>query len=498
MFMRRIVAGLAAVSLLAMPLATSPTYAAGSVENLPVIGGSSYCASTVSGVTLPTGQGPYGVSPGSTQGTGQGICGQTVPAGPAALSGEELIKVDVNNGNGGAPQQTALIASSSLGTFGANVNRIIGGDFTTNLWQRGTTPLSGASPATYQMAADRWFAISASNVMTVSKQTPGASAADYIGSTGILSWMRVARPSGTPSGSSCVGQILDQKASSALIGNNGVLSFWGYAPTTFSATNQSVAVSIAYYTAGDSATPGTNTATFALSASGQASGITGYTAATAGVGPNTTGVLASGVETINFTATPTRYTVYAPIPAANTGGTQVIGVGVSFCATPTATTTVTTDYFELAGVQLQAQPSTVTTAFPAGVISPTAFQLRFPSEEARLELPYSYVLTDGAAAQRYGVGQALTTGTANVFTQFPVPMREAPTLTVGTTISFGVTQAAGTAQACGTSIAAVASSLTTLGAELLCTTGQTNLTAGNATQFTGAATGGLLTFLAEP
>ena len=136
--------------------------------------------------------------------------------------------------------------------------------------------------------------------------------------------------------------------------------------------------------------------------------------------------------------------------------------------------------------------------FQITVISPTAFQLRFPSDEARLELPYSYVLTDGAAAQRYGVGQALTSGTANLFTQFPVPMREAPTLTVGTTISFGVTQAAGTAQTCGTSIGAVASSLTTLGAELLCTTGATNLTAGNATQFTGAATGGLLTFLAEP
>ena len=436
---------------------------------------------------------------GTGQGTLGSICGETIPAGPPLITGEEIVPMDLPpNAATGASPQTAMLPYSSLGL---TVNRIIGGDFTTNLWQRGTS-FAAISPTTYQMTADRWFAVSASNTMTVSKQTPATTAADYIyPATGIASWMRVARPSGTPSGSSCVGQILDQRASASLVGNNAVFSFYGYAPTTFSATGYVISATIAYYTAADSATAGTNTATYALSASGQTSGITGYTAATSTVSSLVAangGSITSGVASVPLSVTPTRYSVAASIPSANSSGTQVIGVGVSLCATPTATTTVSTDYFEFTGAQLEAKPSTVTAQFPAGVVTPSPFQLRFPSDEARLEQAYSYVLTDGAATQRYGMGQALTTGTAQLVLQFPTSMRETPTLTVGTTISFGVTQAAGTAQACATSIAGVAASYTPQNATFLCTTGQTNLVAGNATEFTGAATAGIITASAEP
>ena len=491
--------GIAALALavLAIPAAV---FAAGSWSNWVVVGGQSYCASTVSGVNLPATQGPFGVVPGSTQGNGGSICGETVPAGPASQTEEELIPVDIPapaSANNGSPTNSGLIPSGLVGSLNTHYNRVIGGDFATNLWQRGTTPVSGASPTTYQMSADRFFAISASNVMTVSKQTPATTGADYLGASGLYSWMRVARPSGTPTGSSCVGQILDREASQGLIGANAVLSFWGYAPTTFSATASDITVSVAYYTAADSATAGTNTATFALSGSGQTGGIAGYQAAVAGLGNGTPGSVASGVATIPLSVTPTRYSVYAPIPSVNSAGTEVLGVGLTFCATPTLTTTVATDYFEIEGVQLQGTPSAVTTALPNGVTGYTGFERRQASQEAMYQLSYSYVLTDGAASQRYGLGQTLSTSTANFVIQFPELMREVPTATVGTTISFGATQAAGTAQACGTSIASV--NATPLNATLLCTTGATNLAAaGGATQMIGQATGGIITWSAEP
>ena len=46
-----------------------------------------------------------------------------------------------------------------------------------------------------------------------------------------------------------------------------------------------------------------------------------------------------------------------------------IGVGVSFCGTPVGAG-ATGDSFELAGVQFEAKPSTSTTQFPNGIISP--------------------------------------------------------------------------------------------------------------------------------
>lgn len=477
-------------------------WAGGNWSNLPIVGGASFCGSTVSGVTLPASQGPYGIVPGSTQGTGNGPCQQTIPAGPVADTDSLLVPADTGLA-GGAPPQTVVVPSGLLGSLNTHVNRLIGGDFATNLWQRGTTPLSGASPTTATMAADRWFAISASNVMTITKQTPANTAADYLGNIGLNSLMRVARPSGTPTGSSCVGQILDTKASAEIIGKNAVFSFWGYAPITFSATNENVSVSIAYYTQADSATAGTNTATFALSASGQVSGITGYTAATAGTTNGTTGTLASGVETIALSTTPTRYGVWAPIPAANAAGTAVTGVGVSICATPTATTTVSTDYFEIAGAQLQGMPFNATTNLANGLTGYTGFEFRPAALEATLQYAYSYVFNDGGTSGHgiFGTGWDISTAAADVTIPFPAPMRETPTDTVATATSFGVFRLNGTTVEACTTLASIANSLlSTSQAAMTCTTGATNLTANAGTQLTSAATGAtnLVTFSAEP
>jgi hypothetical protein len=92
-------------------------YAAGLWSTLPIIGGASYCASTVTGVTLPASQGPYGVVPGSTQGTGVSSCAQTVPGGPATFAGTEMVPLDLlTPGTSSAgPATTALVNINQLG-----------------------------------------------------------------------------------------------------------------------------------------------------------------------------------------------------------------------------------------------------------------------------------------------------------------------------------------------------------------------------------------------
>jgi len=415
-----------------------------------------------------------------------GVCNQYSPAGPSGTTGNELLPADTGAANGANPQ-TELIPLSMFGGP-PQINQLIGGDFAINLWQRGTTPLSAGTPSSATMTADRWYAYSSGNTVTVSKQT-GAS--DTLPTLGLYASMRVSRPSGTNNTQICVGQVLDKNASRNLIGNNGVLSFYALAGAGLSAvaTNQ-LQVNVAYYTAADSATPGTNTGTFASGS------ITGYTAAIAGPSNGTTATVASGVATVPISTTWTRYAVYAPIPTTNASGTAVTGVGVSICYTPASGTGGSTEWFEIEGVQLQAQPSTTSNLLPNGVTSPTAFEKRNAQWEADYQLYYSYVLTDGAATVRYALGQATAGTSAQFFVQFPGPMRETPATTVGTATSWAATVAAGTAQAC-TTLAATASSNTTSGGALTCTVAA-NLSAGNATQMIGAATGGLLTFSAEP
>lgn len=422
-------------------------YAAGNYETYPVVGQPSFCASNVtgaSGANANTGATGLGGVTGQGQAGSQTLCAQTVPAGPPEITGEELIPADTGTsasgtGAGTTNPQTVTIPSSLVGPLNTKINRLIGGDFGTNLWQRGTTPLTAGSATVATMTADRWWVIAQGNNLTVSKQTPASTAADYLGNIGFYSVLRFARPSGTPTGASCVGQVLDKQAAAPLIGNNAVFSFYGYAPTTYSATNGAVTVTIAYFTAADGAATqaamqdaGANSSTFALSVSGQASGIAGYAAVTAGSSPNfPTATVANGVATVSLTTTPTRYAFYAPIPAANSAGTAVTAVGVAICGTFTATTTVATDYFEFTGAQLQALPSAAGLNAPNGVISPTGFERRAPELEAAYQYYYSYVAIEGGSTSSHparGMCSASTTSAMVCLVPAPVPMRLAPAM----------------------------------------------------------------------
>ncbi len=426
-------AALAGACLIAAPLVA---WAAGNWSTLPVVGDTSFCASTVSGVVLPSGQGPYGVVPGSTQGTGQGICGQTVPAGPPALTGTELIPADTGLANGASPQ-TVVIPSGMLGNA---QNRLIGGDMTTNLAQRskttkGVTALATLSPTAAVITADRWWVIApAAGVTATIDSTASTAVIPGLNNTKAL---RIARTTSGAAGIVCVGQTLNQGAAAPLIGNNAIFSFYEENGSTQSATNANITVNIDYATAADTAATqatlgfaGGNGSLFALGDVGLASaGPTNFTRAIAGVSPGTTGTVAAGVATIPASATWTRYAVYAPIPVNAPGTTTpVTDISVSICWTPIATTAVTTDYIEINGMQLEAKPSTVTNALPAGIISPGNFERRPGAYEAVLE--YSYwnfnYEQQGLGLTLNGSCENTATSAANCNVIFPVPMRIVP------------------------------------------------------------------------
>lgn len=452
-FRTKLVAGLAAVAISGLA-----AYAAGMFPGFPIVGAPSYCSST----------NQAGV-PGTTP-----QCTTTVPAGPPAITGNELIPADTQLTQGQAPQ-TVLIPSGALGQHGQGSmrNMLIGGDFATNPWQRGTS-FATITPTVATMTADRWFAFSTGNTVTVNRQT---GAADIVVAAGLNASMRVVRPSGTDVTDICVGQMLSQKDASRALGQTVVFSWYGLNGAGMSAVSGRVKASIAYGTATESATAGTNTATFALST------LTGYTSSVVGGAVGTTATVASGVATLSQSTTWTRYSVYATIP------TTAINVGVKLCFTPVGTGGAT-DWIEIAGAQLE---TGVAAAPQAG-----SFARRPYAEELQLAQNYSFVLTDAAATIRFPgfcvEVTANTTGTCTV--TFPTTMRITPTTTVSTATSFSMRTAADAANAC-TTLAAIATSNNPNSGGLSCAAAGT-VAAGVASPFVGAATAGIVTFSAEP
>lgn len=393
---------------LALVAAASVAFGAGLFPGFPIVGSASYCGGSVTA----------GV-PGTAA-----VCTVTVPAGPTALTGVELVPADTELLNGQAPQ-TVTIPSALLGALNSKVNRLIGGDFNTNLWQRGTTPISATTATTATMTADRWWAYSSANTMTITKQT---GAGDSIPTLGLYASMRVNRPSGTDVTPICVGQTLDKQAAAPLIGNNAVFSFYALAGSTFSPSGSLLTAKVAYFTAADGAASqttikfaGANSKTFALGTT------TGYVDAVITPSPGTTGTVTAGVASIPISTTWTRYSVYATIPTVNAAGTAVTGLGVALCMTPAASTGASTDWFEFEGAQVQAMPSTVTAALPHGVTGPTGFERRAAGVEQAMQQYYSYVVVESATALNIqGSCAGSTTSIANCLITFPTPMRLAP------------------------------------------------------------------------
>lgn len=142
--------GLLAVGVLAA--STAAVFAAGSYSTLPLIGGSSYCASTV------TGTGNLSGATGQGQGTIGAICGQTVPAGPAAFGGAENVAMDLY-----APGVTPAALGGQPATALVNINQL----------GQGVVVDSAAAGATLTIPANaQFFVLDTGTAATVAVTMP--------------------------------------------------------------------------------------------------------------------------------------------------------------------------------------------------------------------------------------------------------------------------------------------------------------------------------------
>lgn len=432
-------------------------------------------------------------NPGFCSETINGNCSQQVGPGTATVTGNELIPLDTELPGGQMPQSERVF----LGTIaqhgqGAFRNALIGGDFFLNLWQRGTTPQSAATPSTSAMSADRWAVYSSANTVTITKDT---TAGDLSPSTGINAAMKITRPSGTNTTAICVGQILPQEdsarflaASNGSTGAQAIFSFYANPLSGFLSTNDNIIATIAVYTATDSATPGTNTDAFMKGT------IAGYTVI------NPTSATVTTAPSFSLGTGWARYSVTGVVPAI-VSTNAVTGIGVTIC-TPVypASTGVAGDGFLIANAQLETGVAANTTTGQVAQTTPGGFSRRLPSDEAFEQLTFSQIIKEPAASISVGPsGQGASTTTCVLSIPASVAMREAPTATYSsvTTSTWTVTHVV-------TNTALVSSGLaTTTGGNLpnlfnITATVASGLTAGQTCTLTGATGGATITESSEP
>ena len=495
----------AAVVMAALLITNGIAWAAGLYSTLPIVGSGSFCATTISGTGAQTGL------TGQGQGTLGSLCGQTIPAGPPALTGGELIPADTGLAGGASPQ-TVAIPSSLLGQ---SVNRLIGGEMTTNLAQRlsttkGIASLATLSPTAAVITADRWWTIAPAAGVTVTMDSTAATA--VVPGLNNTKAIRLARTSSGAAGIMCLGQTLDAAASQPLIGNNAVFSFWESNGAAQSATAGNFTVNVDYTSAADAAATqatlgfaGANGSLFALGDVGLLSaGPTNMTRAIAGASPGTTATVTAGVATIQGSTTWTRYAVYAPIPVNVPGTTTpVTSVSVSICFAPILTTAITTDWIELEGMQLEAKPSTATVNLPAGVISPTTLERRSAEfEQALSQYYWIYNFEDQTAIRTVAPCTDVSVTVSNCEYTFPVQMRIAPVMKFTTGFQLFTTTGYSAVGAC-TTLSASASYATvpsTTGALINCTAGTVPAagTANNLTTLGTSSATGIIVASSEP
>ena len=317
-------------------------------------------------------------------------------------------------------------------------NQIIGGDFGTNPWQRGTSFTTISNTLTY--TADRFWALGgASSSISVSRQTDAPS--------GFANCLRFGRADANADTAAVnLGTVLTTERSLPLQGQNCVLSFWAKAGSGFSAASGNLAVVL-----------GTGTGSDESAANFAAGSWTGYAA-------NLSTTQAIGTTWV-------RYSFPVTIPATATQ------VGVKFGFTPVGT--ASSDYFQIEGVQLEIAQSV------------TPFERRPASIELEMCQRFAYVIGEPASGVAIGSGMATSTTNARITIPLPVSMRAAPT----TTYTIGTLKAnvAGSA----TTISALATATANTANNLNMDATTTGLTAGQASLLQGAGGTGSIVASAE-
>jgi len=328
-------------------------------------------------------------------------------------------------------------------------NTVVGGNFSTNLWQRGTSFTGITNTLTY--TADRFFAIGgASSSISVSRQT---------GTTlpGFTTFLRFGRADANSDTTAIkLGQVFTSNASVAYQGKPFVVSFYVRAASGFSAASSALSVAVSTGTGSDE-----SAANYAAGSwTGQAS-VTLYNSA------------GSAGSTATLTTSWQRVSFSGVIPVTATQ------IGFNLAYTPVGT--ASSDYIEVAGVQFEIMPQ--------GGVTPSPFEILPSPIDAERQYYFYYRLAEGQNTAKMAQGQVNSTTVASILVNFPVAMRSVTTTSVSATTasagSFGLTAVGGAVTgvlASSGGLAWAANSFTTRSAILTATLSQAALTAaGNTT-----------------
>ncbi len=313
------------------------------------------------------------------------------------ITGIETIPADTNLTQGLNPATETITTSQLAGYAGALNgtwrNALTGGNFTSNLWQRGTTSASITTVALY--GPDRWWGLSGTGTaFTIIKET---GATDI--TTGFSASARVQRTaSQTGVIATCFGQVLTSGNSTQFQGKTAEFSFWAKAGANFSAASSNVTVTIAYGTGANESMANFTTGAW-----------TGYTAAVA--------------QTTTLTTSFSQYSAVAAIPVTATQ------VGVKICYTPVGTAGAN-DWFEIGNAQLDANANAVAKSTATDTnYSILAFEYRDSHVEQLLQQAYFYEIDESAVITPIGPCAAIDVTHTNCYLTFPVKMRGTPTMT---------------------------------------------------------------------
>ena len=351
----------------------------------------------------------------------------------------------------GVPQAESQYAPASLlGNYSATLsgnnpeNALIGGDATTNLWQRATTGASVTTTFTYG-GPDRWGYWSGASTATTLSRT--SVAADLPAALTYKYGFKLARTSGeTGVVQVCMLQALETVNSLQFSGQTAEIDFHATAGATFTGANS---VMTAYLVSGTGTDESAAKAAYTVNAGG-------------GGTPGFTGGVATGVN-VTIGTVNQRYSVAIPVPS---GATQV---AVALCWTPVGTAGAN-DYIAFSGIQLTRNSALTAAAGTAGVAlnandsRAKTFARRSQGLETLLQYRYTYIVAEGATLIPRFVGHATTAGAGDgagrlVFpVVFPVTMRVAPTMTYAAGFAGFTTTAETTATNC--SALAAATSIT--------------------------------------
>lgn len=348
--------------------------------------------------------------------------------------------------------------AQQTGTYSNFRNILIGGDFSTNPYQRGTASVTGiTSTATY--GPDRWFGFGGGSSSVTLART--ATSATLAGVSQALSLQRAAANADTTK--ICAAQIIETPVAQQFQGQTMTLSWYAQAGANFSAALSQMNATVVTGTGTNQAASNLIAATWTNQANAS-----------------------NALYTISATGFQ-RQQVTFTVPSAETQ------IAVELCFTPVGTAG-TTDSIILSDIQLEQSQSNCLTNCA------TPFENRPAQVELALAQRYYYQITETATITPRAQCHVTTANSImQCGIQFPVPMRAAPTAT----FTAGFAGFTTTAETTATNCSALATDSTVvflyspLYGQVACTLTSSTIAVGLSMTLVDNSGGGLMKFTAE-